>query len=152
MNNGFAQKDILKKHESNIKSAASSFTLAGILGIIYIVRYLVKNTFDFYFSLSFTELMLRLSDSGRLSEVVAFSLVALYVAGFLAISFLAAKNAKNLLYSLIFYSFDCICLIPLALFHGQSITPDFFIDVIVHLFVVLFIIVGIRSHKKLQTA
>ncbi len=148
MKRNFTKEEMLKKHETNIKSATSGFVLSGVLGLIYIVRYIIKDNFDFYFSLSFTELMLRLSDAGSLSATVAYVLIAAFIAVFLALAILTAKNAKHLRYALFFYVFDFLCLIPLAVFHGENITSAFFIDVIVHIFVVLFISVGIISEKK----
>lgn len=148
MNKKFTKEDILKKHETNIKSATSSFTLAGILGIIYIVRYILKDNFNFYFSLSFSELILRLSASDIIPGLVAYIIIAVYLAIFIGIVILTVKSASNLKFSLGFYIFDCLCLIPLGIFLGEEFTSDFFIDVIVHLFVILFLIVGIRSLKK----
>lgn len=144
----FTKEEMLKKYETNIKSATSGFILAGVLGLIYIVRYIIKGNFDFYFSLTFTELMLRVSADGIIPKIVAFSLVITYVALFIILAILTAKNTKRLRFALAFYAFDCFCLIPLAVFHGQSLAPEFFIDVIVHLFVILFISVGIKSEKK----
>ena len=34
MKKTFTKEDIIKKHQTNVKSAASSFILAGILGLI----------------------------------------------------------------------------------------------------------------------
>lgn len=145
----FTKEEMLKKHKTNIKSATSSFALSGLLGIIYILRFLIKKNLDFYFSLSFSELMLRLYDGGKLPSEVTFILVALYITVFLAIAVSTAKKAKNLRFALIFYCFDSFCLIPLALSLGESFSPDFFIDVILHLFVVIFVSVGIKSEKSI---
>lgn len=148
MSKNFTKEDMLKKNETNIKSATSSFSLAGVLGLIYIVRYIIKGNFDFYFSLSLTELMLRFSASDTIPEVAAYTIIAAYLLLFIGIAVLTAKSAKNLKYALIFYSADCLCLIPIAIFSGNSLTPEFFIDVIVHFFVILFLIVGIKSAKS----
>lgn len=147
MNKNFTPEDIQKKHETNIKSATSGFVLAGVLGIIYIVRFFITKNFDFYFSLTFTELILRLADYGSLPCVLSYALVAVYVIAYLIIAVLAAKSIKRLTAALGLYLFDCLCFIPLFIFHG-GIKPEFFIDVIVHLFVVIFLIVGIKSTKK----
>ena len=53
MNKNFTKEDLIKKHETNVKSAASAFALSGILGLIYIVRFFITKNFDFYFSLTF---------------------------------------------------------------------------------------------------
>lgn len=149
MNKNFTPEDIKQKHETNIKSATSGFALAGVLGIIYIVRFFITKNFDFYFSLTFTELFLRLSDCGDTPTVFSHVLIANYIAVYLIIAVLAAKNSKRLSLALGLYLFDCLCFIPLFIFHGE-IRPELFIDVIVHLFTVVFLIAGIKSVKKVR--
>ena len=68
-----------KKLETNIKSASSIFALAGILGIIFIVRYFIKGVFDFYFGLSFTEIMLILSNENAVPKALPYALIALFL-------------------------------------------------------------------------
>ena len=149
MNKNFTDEDIIKKLETNVKSATSGVSLAGILGIIYVVRFFISGNFNFYFSITFTELMLRLGDAGKLSPTLSYIAVAVFLAAYLAVVALAVKNAKNLRLCLGLYLADCLCFIPLFIFHG-SIQPDYFIDVIVHLFVVIFLSVGVISEKKLR--
>ncbi len=149
MKKNFTPEDIMKKHETNIKSATSGFTLAGVLGIIYIIRFFITKNFDFYFSLTFTELLLRLSDYGEIPDAFSYVLVADYVIAYLVIVVLIARNSKRLPLALGLYVFDCLCFVPLFLFH-RTIQPEYFIDVIVHLFVVVFLVVGIKSAKKVR--
>ncbi|MBQ6601338.1 MAG: hypothetical protein IIX36_06810 [Clostridia bacterium] len=148
MNKNFTPEDIKKKHETNVKSATSGFVLAGILGIIYIVRFFITKNFDFYFSLTFTELFLRLSDFGETPDAFSYVLIADYMAIYFVVAFLAARNRKRLSLALGLYIFDCLCFIPLFIFHG-SIQPEYFIDVIVHIFVIIFLSVGISSSRRL---
>ncbi len=150
MSKQFTNDDILKKHQTNIKSATSGFVLVGILGIIYIVRFLFSGNFNFYFSLAFSELVLRLGDGGKIPEALGFVLTAVYVICFICIALLINKKTDNLKFALLFYAFDSICFVPLAFVLADSFAPDFFIDVIVHLFVILFIIVGIKSVNSLK--
>ncbi len=148
MKKNFTPEDIKKKHETNIKSAASGFSLAGVLGIIYIVRFFITKNFNFYFSLTFTELLLRTSDYGSTHNAFSYVLIAGFVIIYFIVAFLVAKNSKKLPLALGLYLFDCVCFIPLFIFHG-SIQPEYFIDVIVHLFVVIFLAVGIKSSRKI---
>lgn len=148
MNKNFTPEDIKKKHETNVKSATSGFVLAGVLGIIYIVRYFMTKNFDFHFSLTFTELFLRLSDFGETPDAFSYVLIADYMAIYFVVAFLAARNRKRLSLALGLYIFDCLCFIPLFIFHG-SIQPEYFIDVIVHIFVIIFLSVGISSSRRL---
>ena len=148
MNKNFTPEDIKKKHETNVKSATSGFVLAGVLGIIYIVRFFITKNFNFHFSLTFTELFLRLSACGKAPLSFYYVLIVCYIIIYLALSVLAAKNSKRLIPALGLYLFDCACFVPLFIFHG-SIQPEYFIDVIVHIFVVIFLSVGIRSSRRL---
>lgn len=150
MAKNFTKEDMLKKHETNVKAAVSNFGLIGILGIIYIVRFFVTKNFNFYFSLSFTELMLRLSDTNKLAPVAAYVLIGLFVAAYAAVFILCMKDQKNLRLAFGLYAFDALCLIGIALVHGSLLKPDFFIDVIMHLFLFVFLFVGIRSEKALR--
>lgn len=150
MKKTFTKEDIIKKHQTNVKSATSSFILAGILGLIYIVRYFISENFNFHFSLAFTEWMLRLTDAGSLPKAAAIALVAVYVIIFAVITVLIAKNAKNLIFALCFYAVDALCLVGVGLFHGDSLEPAFFIDVILHLFLFVFLIVGMKSERALR--
>ncbi len=147
----YTYKDMLKKHETNVKSAVGGFGLAGILGLIYILRYFIKHNFDFYFSISFTEIMLRLTDNGTLSPVTGYSLIGAFVIVFIAVFLLALKDSKKLKPCLIMYIFDCICLVAsIFIVFGGSVTPKFFIDVIIHIFIILFLSVGVKSVKELE--
>jgi len=147
MNKNFTPEDIEKKHETNIKSATSGFMLAGVLGIIYIVRFFITNNFDFYFSLTFTELMLRLGDAEKIPPVSSYVLAAVFVTAYLLVAVMTAKKSKSLVVALCLYCFDFVCFVPLFAFRG-SLQPEFFIDVIVHLFVLIFLAVGIKSSRR----
>ena len=62
---------------------------------------------------------------------------------------LMSKDASKLKLGFGIYLFDCMCLIPLAMVMG-GIQPEFFIDVTVHLFVVVFVSTGLQSFRQLQ--
>ena len=150
MNRNFTPEDIKKKHETNVKSATSGFLLAGVLGLIYIIRFFITKNFDFYFSLTFTELLLRLSDYGETPDAFSYVIIADYVAIYFIVAILAARNSKRLPLALGLYLLDFFCFIPLFIFHG-TVQPEHFIDVIVHVFVVIFLAVGIKSSRKITT-
>lgn len=150
MNKNFTKEDILKKHETNIKSAGTAIFLSGVLGLIYVVRYFFTGNFDFYFSLSFTDMILKAGhEKGSiiLPAVVSVAFIAAYT--FLAV--LSSKNAKVLSVALGAYLFDFLCLLACILFLWEKpIAPECFIDVIVHLFVAVFLFVGIRSERAMR--
>lgn len=153
MNKNFTKEDIIKKHETNVKSANTAFFLVGVLGIIYVVRYFLTDNFDFHFSLSLPEMMLKLGHGGTVSSPVAYGITAIFFALYLLITVLTVKNPKFLKLALTLYSFDFLCLlffmfVVLRQF-PDSFSADLYIEVIIHIFVILFLSVGIYSHGKL---
>lgn len=149
MAKNFTSEDKRKKHETNIKSAVSGYGLAGLLGLVYVIRYFIKGNFDFYFSLSFTELLLRLADGEKIPTALSYALMGLFGAVYIIALIFMSKDASKLKLGFGIYLFDCMCLIPLAMVMG-GIQPEFFIDVTVHLFVVVFVSAGLHSFRQLQ--
>lgn len=145
----FTAEDMLKKHETNVKSAVSGYCLAGILGLFYIIRFAVTKNLDFYFSLSFTRLMLIFGIEDKMSTAVSLVLSAAFVGVYFLMVFFAVKDTKKLWLCMGVYIFDTLCFLPLAFVIGE-ITPDFFIDVIVHAFVIVFLAAGIKSQGKIR--
>ncbi len=150
MNKKFSQEDILKKHETNIKSASTAILLSGILGLIYVVRYIISGNFNFYFSLSFTDLLLRLSEN-KGSIILPAVISIAYILAYASLSVIMSKNKKAIFAGLGIYLFDFACLIySFICVFPKPVDSTHFIDVIVHLFVITFIAVGIVSQKKLK--
>lgn len=140
-----------KKLETNIKSASGIFAMAGVLGIIYLVRYFIKGFFDFYFGLSFTEIMLKLAQDNLLPKVLSYALIALFLIFFAVCAVNAVKNEKWLLVCIGVYSFDFLCLVlDMFVLSFAPVTADRFVDVIFHFLVTLFLVVGLVSVKKMK--
>lgn len=150
MNKNFTKDDIIKKHQTNVKSAGSAFTLAGILGIVYIIRYFITGNFNFYFSLSFTEGMLKFIDKGTLTPTAGYVMLGIFIALYVIGIILIAVNPKNLIYALVVYASDFVFLIYQILSNLDTFTSDRLIDVIIHSFIIIFICVGLYSEKKLR--
>ncbi|MBQ7117323.1 MAG: hypothetical protein IJN88_03850 [Clostridia bacterium] len=154
MNKNFTKEDIIKKHETNVKSAFTAVTLAGILGIIYVVRYFITGNFDFHFSLSVPEMMLKLGHGGTVAPPVSYGVTAVFFILYLLVAVLCLKNTKFLKAGLALYIFDFICLVFFIFFlfrqSADSFSTDIFIEVILHLFVILFLSVGVYSDNKLK--
>ncbi len=154
MNKNFTKEDIIKKHETNVKSAFTAISLAGILGIIYVVRYFITGNFDFYFSLSLPEIMLKLGHGGTVSPPVSYGVTAVFFLLYFLVAVLCLKNTNFLKVGLALYIFDFICLLffIFILFSQfpDSFSTDIFIEVIIHLFVILFLSVGVYSDNKLK--
>ncbi len=149
MNKNFTAEDIQKKLQTDVKSAQTVFTLAIVLGIIYVVRYFFTRNFDSFFSLSFTDTLLNLSNDGKIPFVAAIVLVCLYIGVYIVLSVLSLRNSKYFTACLGIYIFDFACLLlQILVIYKSSFSTDSLIDVILHLFVVTFLVVGIRSYKK----
>ncbi len=154
MNKNFTNEDIIKKHETNVKSANTAFSLAGVLGIIYVVRYFITDNFDFHFSLSLPEMMLKLGHGETISPPVAYGVTAVFFTVYLIVTVLTVKNPKFLKLGIGLYTFDFLCLlffmfVVLRQF-PNSFSADLYIEVIIHIFVILFLSVGVYSHGKLK--
>ncbi len=150
MNKNLSKQDKIKKLQTNIKSAQSTFALSGILALIYVVRYFVTGNFNFYFSSYITEFALKASQSNMLPTTASYAVLAVYAAVFIVCCVFSLKAKHGLLTCLIFYALDFIALVA-----GTVISPfgpvgeEVFIDIIVHVFVILFLVVGVYSAKKL---
>ena len=151
MNNKFTKEDIIKKHETNVKSAFTGISLAGVLGIIYVVRYFITGNFDFHFSLSIPEMMLKLGHSQDISVTVSYSVTAVYFIIYLLVTVLCIRNPRFLKLGLALYSLDFICLLFFMFVLLPAPAPtDLYIEVILHIFNILFLSVGVISHRKLK--
>ncbi len=154
MNRNFTEEDIIKKHETNVKSAFTGLSLAGVLGIIYVVRYFITGNFDFHFSLSLPEMMLKLGHGGTVSSAAAYGITAMFFVLYLSVTVLTVKNPRFLKFGLILYTFDFLCLIFFMFVvlrqFPESFSNDLYIEVILHIFNILFLSVGVYSHGKLK--
>lgn len=154
MNKNFTKDDIIKKHETNVKSAFTGLSLAGILGVIYVVRYFITGNFNFHFSLSLPEMMLKLGHGYTVTPAVAYGITAAFFAVYFLVTVLAVKNPAFLKFGLALYAFDFLCLfffmfVVLRQF-PESFSTDLYIEVIIHIFTILFLSVGVYSHGKLK--
>ena len=148
-------QDKIKKMQTNIKSAQSIFVLSGILALVYVVRYFVTGNFNFYFSSYITEFALKAADENiasavTLSNGASYALLAVYAVLFIVCCVLCLKSKIGLWACLTLHLTDYAALLAgTALSVFGSFREEIFIDIIVHFFVLLFIVVGIYSTYKL---
>ena len=148
-------QDKIKKMQTNIKSAQSIFVLSGILALVYVVRYFVTGNFNFYFSSYITEFALKAADENiasavTLSNGASYALLAVYAVLFLLCCVLCLKTKFGLWACLVLHLTDYAALIAgTALSVFGPFREEILIDVIVHFFVLLFIVVGIYATYKL---
>lgn len=150
MNKNFTKDDIIKKHNTNVISAGAMFIIVGVLGVIYIARFIIFGNFDFYFSLSFTDMLLKIGHE-KGSFLVPAILIAAFLIIYLVATLMAAKNSKFLILPLGVYLFDFAALITcMAFLWEKPLNPDCYIELIVHIIITIFLIVGVRSERKLR--
>ncbi len=150
MKKDFTKEDILQKHETNIKSASTVILLTGILGLIYVVRFLLSGNFNFFFSLSFTDILLKAGHE-KGSIIIPAVISVIYVLGYTSLAVLLNKSTKLLYLGLGIYIFDFICLaVSIFILTPKPVDSAVFIDVIVHALVSVFLVVGIISAKKIK--
>ncbi len=147
MNRNFTKEDIIKKYQTNVKSAMTAFVIAIVLGVIFVLRFLIKKNTDYFFSLTVTEVILGFSDS----LLLPLLLIALYFLVYILLLVGAGKNTRFLKGCLGIYAVDTAVLLgrAAALF-SQSDISVMAVDIIFHLFIIIFLSVGIYSDKKLE--
>ncbi len=152
------KKDLIKKYETNVKSAFGLYALNGILGLIYIIRYFFSGNLNFYFSIYSTEYLLALFDS-KGGSFFELSKALPYLLGIIIIAILYAtagiitlKKESCLKFCLGLYLLDFAFLLlnVFVLSHKCPLDDAIVINIIVHFLISLFLIVGVISQKKLK--
>jgi len=151
-------KQLEKRYRTDIKSAQGVGAMALVLTIVYIVRWLFTKEFDFYFCTAVTEFFLKAAEfskdySGSIPTAAVIAAVAVYIGLFIAAVLLAQKDPKKLWFSLLLYSIDTVFLIGVDIsgFFGSFVKENV-IDLVFHAFLLVFMVVGVSSVKKLQKA
>ena len=150
-----------KRRATNIKSAQGTYFLALLTTLIYPLRACLFWDFRFYFSLFVTEVLFKASHftrdfdnsfspeflakyADRIPTVLTWVLIAAIILLFLAVGLAAQKKPKLMLVSLMLYTLDTVALIV-----GRSLqlpdvhSPEGWIDVIFHAFVLFLLVVGV---------
>ncbi len=147
MNRNFTKEDIIKKHQTNVKSAMTAFVIAIVLGAVFVLRFLIKKNTDYFFSLTVTEVILGFSDS----LLLPLLLIALYFLIYILLLAAAGKNTRFLKGCLAIYAVDTAVLLGrAAALYSQTDILVMAVDIIFHLFIIVFLSVGIYSDKKLE--
>ena len=150
-----SKQDKIKKLQTNVKSAQSIFALSGILALVYVIRYFVTGNFNFYFSSYITEFALRAADENVVSTVTltssaSYLILAVYALLFVVCCALSLKPKIGLIACLVLHLADYAALITGTAFSiFGPFREEIIIDIIVHFFIFLFIVVGIYSAYKL---
>ncbi len=151
MKKKFTAEEIIKSHETNIKAATSLYTLAGALYAIYALRYFITGNFNFYFKLAFADMFLKLGEADEIPFALGVVLALLSLIIYILPGTKLMKNHKLFIPAAIIYIVDTVCLLFCDfVLWGMPQNSDFLIDVICHLWVFVFVIVGLRSAKALK--
>lgn len=145
-----------KRYKTDIKSAQGVVAMATVLTVIYIIRRLFTGRFDFYFCTAVTEFLLKAAQfspeyRGALPNAAAIAGIVVYIGLFIVAVILSQKKAKLLWFSLALYTFDTVFLLAVDLSgYFGSFAAEYLIDIIFHLFILVFLAVGIHANKKLE--
>lgn len=157
----------IKQHQTNIKSAVGAYGMALIMTLVYIVKALLGKNFFFYFSNYLPELLLKraaftagydgaFSDvflaswRGTLPTVWFWVFFAVYAAVCVALLLIAGKHPPFIWVLFAVQLCDTVGLLAGRL-QGipDGMTETVWIDVIFHVLVLLFLLVGGISGVKL---
>ncbi|MGN1419704.1 MAG: hypothetical protein ACI4W6_10275 [Acutalibacteraceae bacterium] len=148
--------DAEKRYKTYIKSAQGTIGMILVMNLIYILKALISKNLNFWFSLYLTEFMIKSSNfvdgyNGSVPKIVSVIVIVLSIAVLAVLTGLSQKNPKLLYACLVFYALDTVFLLVGNI---MNIFGDFcessFIDIIIHAFVVAFIINGIYGVQKLE--
>lgn len=148
--------ELEKKCRTYIKSAQGSITLTLILSLIYIVRAFISGNLNFWFSTYVVEFLVKSSDfctqyAGSLSKPLAAVLIVAFIALLACATALSQKKGEWLFVCLVIYGLDTALLLWGDFSnHFEPFTQDKWIDIVVHAFVLVFIIVGIVGFRGLR--
>lgn len=146
----------LKRFQTDIKSAQGAMAMSLVLTIIYIVRALITKNLNFYFSLYTVEFLIKSSDfapgfRGSLPGAAAAAGIVAFIAVSVVFTVLSQKNPVFLYSCLAVYGFDSLFMLA-GKFSGyfSPVVAEDYIDIIVHAFILVFLIIGTVSYQKMK--
>ena len=146
----------LKRIQTDIKSAQGAMAMSLALTLIYIVRALIARNLDFYFSLYTVEFLIKASEfapgfKGSLPGAAAIAVMVAFIAAAAVFTVLAQKKPVFLYGCLAVYGFDTIFML-IGKFSGyfSPFEQTELIDVIIHSFILVFLIIGVIAQEKLK--
>ena len=150
----------IKKHQTNIKSAVGAFGMTLIMTLVYLVKALLWHNFHFYFCNFVPEVLLKSASftsawsgdfsavftqqwQGKLSLGWFLGLFAVYAAVCVALVVLAGKHPPLIWAIFVLHLCDTVCLL-LGRWQGipNTMEETMLIDLIFHVLVLLFLLVG----------
>lgn len=151
-----SDEGLVKRYRTDIKSAQGVIAMAAVLGIIYVIIGFMTGNWDFYFGISAVKLLvIKGADAQELEQTatmwLCFAGAAVCIALYIAAILLARRNSKKLWFGLVLYSIDTVFLVVIdAIGYFGSFKKEDVIDLIFHAFIMVFLVVGVSSVKKLE--
>lgn len=145
-----------KYYSTYIKSAQGTVGLALILNLVYIIRAVFAKNLDFWFSFYITEFAVKASEfapsyQGSVSKLLSAVIIVVSAVVLIAPVALAMKKPEMLYPCLVLYALDTAFMAwGFVTNHFGDFSQASFIDVIFHVFVLFFIVLGIISGEKLK--
>lgn len=138
-----------KKYRTYIKSAQGSAGMIIILSVVYVVRALIAGNTNFWFSMYIVQFVFRSNDI--FSDAVQIIIIAAFLAFFSLLVIFSQKSAKWLYVLLGVYALDTAFLVAGTLTSALGpFDESQWIDIIVHAFMLVFIVSGIVGAKQLK--
>lgn len=145
-----------KRLQTDMKSANGAMAIALVLTVVYIVRALIAKNLNFYFSLYTVEFLIKSSDfapgfRGSLPGAAAAAIIVAFIAVSAVFTVLSQKKPVFLYGCLAVYGFDSVFMLA-GKFSGyfSPVVAEDYIDIIVHAFILAFLIMGTVSYHKMK--
>ena len=144
----------LKRIQTDIKSAQGAMAMSLILTLIYIIKAIFSKNLNFYFSFYTVEFLLKDSEffpefKGALPKAAVVVGILAFMGIAIAFTALSQKKPGFLYGCLALYGFDTVFMLggKLSGFFSPLAQEDF-IDIIVHAFILTFLIIGVVALVK----
>ena len=148
------QNEKEKYYATYIKSAQGSLGIVLILNIIYILRFIIKKEFSFFFSIYSAEFMLKCGGFAEGYEksfpaAVSIAGVILVTLIFVMLTAFALKKTEFIKYSFVVYFIDFAFLLWGAFSNPfGDVGEGIFVDIIFHFITLVLLAVGIYAERK----
>lgn len=150
------REELTRRYSTYVKSGAGAVVISLVTTLIYLIRLCVTGNAEFWLSTYITQFMVKSSSfvpeySGNVPKPASIAVIAVCFIAMLIPTVLSQKNSKWLKISLALFSIDTlmnIVCVSLNVFH--DFTQNSFIDIIFHLFILTFLIMGVYGSKKLD--
>lgn len=150
------KEELTKKYNTYIKSGIGAMIIALVTTLVYLIRLYFTGNTQFWFSTYITQFMLKSSNflpqyDGSISKPAASAVIIVCFFAFLILTILSQKKLELLYLVFTLYLADtvmnvvCLCLNVFGDYSQNSL-----IDVIFHLFILVFLAVAIYGAAQLK--